>query len=451
MKNQEDIVLIGAGLVGSLLSLFLAKQGYRVAIYERRPDLRKVNISAGRSINLALANRGIYPLQQVGVMSQVEPLLIPMRGRMLHDETGKLQFQPYGQKPHEVIYSISRKLLNNLLMDEAEKTGRVHIFFQHTCHEIDFDTQKLTVLDEFAGQQKIIPFTRVIGTDGSSSFLRKAIMDKTKGVHSEDELGHSYKELTIPSRSDGLFAMEKEALHIWPRGEFMLIALPNLDGSFTVTLFLPNTGEESFSSINDKLSLMEFFKKYFPDVIPLSPHLIEDFFDHPTGRLATVRCQPWHYKDQLLLMGDSAHAIVPFHGQGMNCGFEDCAVFSQCMSEFSDWNEIFANYQKLRKPNCDAVADLALENYVEMRSTVREKSFQLQKQIAFKLEQMFPDLFIPRYSMVMFHRIPYLEAKERGLKQQSILEQCTKGISQIDEVDWHKAKQLVEKTFNISG
>ena len=442
--SDNKITLIGAGLVGSLAAVFLAKRGFEVEVYERRPDMRKEDISAGRSINLALANRGIYPLRQVGLMQQVEKMLTPMKGRMVHDLEGNQNLQPYGQRDEEVIYSVSRADLNTLCMDAAEAEGNVTIHFNQKCTSVDFENQMLTLKDELTGEEYQKPFVRVIGTDGSASAVRDAI----HSVHSEhnyaEQLGHSYKELCIPASADGEFLMEPHALHIWPRGGYMLIALPNMDKSFTVTLFMPNEGQISFEAIDNEEKLLSFFNEHFPDAVPLLPELNKDFFENPTGHLATVRCSPWHYQDKALLIGDAAHAVVPFHGQGMNCGFEDVSEFDAQIEKFAgDWSKIFAETDRLRQPNGNAIADMAIENYITMRDSVRDEKFLLKSALAFELEKRFPDYFCPRYSMVMFHRLPYAEAQNRGVIQEEILSELTKNVNSLETVDFDNAESLV--------
>jgi len=446
-RSTPEITLVGAGLAGSLLAIFLARRGHRVTLLERRPDPRKGSLApqAGRSINLALANRGIAALEEVGVMEHLRSSLIPMAGRMLHDEEGRLKLVPYGNKPHEVIYSVSRADLNALLRDAAEATGCVSIRFGETVTGVDF------------ARRRVLPqntrYEVLIGTDGSASAIRAAVLDRTGGRFDEEPLGHGYKELTIPAADGGGFRMEKNALHIWPRGEYMLIALPNIDGSFTVTLFLPNRGDESFEALTTPEAVRGLFERRFADAIPLMPQLVEDFFGNPTGHLETIRCAPWSFEDHALVLGDAAHAIVPFHGQGMNAAFEDCSAFDLCLENPDrPWNEIFADFEKRRRPNTDAIADMALENYVEMRSTVREPKFQLKKDLSFRLEERHPGRFIPRYSMVMFHTIPYAEAKRRGAIQEVILDELTSGAATVDEVDLARADRLIaERLGTIAG
>ena len=452
-KNQAPtITLIGAGLVGSLCAVLLAKRGYNVVIFERRADMREQSMSAGRSINLALSNRGIHTLKQAGLMSQVEPMLTPMRGRMIHDLNGKQHLQPYGQRAEEVIYSVSRGDLNKLCMTAAEAYGNVTIHFNRRCDAIDFDKKQLTIYNELTEQNEQHGFEQVIGTDGSTSSVRNAIHARHSQQNIVEPLGHGYKELSIPPDSEGNFQMEPEALHIWPRGGYMIIALPNKDASFTVTLFMPNEGELSFDSIDNKDRLQEFFKQQFSDLIPLLPNLETEYFNNPTGRLATVRCNPWHYQDLALLIGDAAHAIVPFHGQGMNCGFEDITELmaqidqhNNCQTAQFNWQAVFSETDKLRQPNGNAIADMAIENYIEMRDSVNDPKFVLQKELAFELEKRWPDQFVPRYSMVMFHRLPYRDAQQRGEIQKAILKELTESIDTIEQVDFDHAKRLVNE------
>lgn len=443
--TRDEITLIGAGLAGSLLAVFLGKRGVPVRVFEKRADLRAVEISAGRSINLALASRGIHALEQAGVMSEVAPLLIPMRGRMIHEEDGSLHLLPYGNKPHEVIHSVSRSGLTALLMDAAEATGHVEILFDHSCRAIDLHRQTAELDVRSVDAVETTDWRILIGTDGSASAVRSTILDAAGGTIDVEPLGHSYKELSIPPGRNGSFRIEQHALHIWPRGEFMLIALPNLDGSFTVTLFLPNEGDESFASLDDSGSLQRFFERRFPDALPLLTNLEEEFFGNPTGHLETVRCWPWSFGSSLIL-GDAAHAIVPFHGQGMNAAFEDCEELDGHLDRFrGNWSKRFARVAERRKPNTEAIADMAIENYVEMRSTVRDPKFALRKELGFRLEEMFPDRFIPRYSMVMFHRVPYAEAQRRGAIQSGILDELTREAERIDQVDFELARRLIAR------
>lgn len=453
MNASKNVLVIGAGPAGSLLAIFLAQRGFGVDVYERRPDMRKVAIPAGRSINLALAERGIQPLRRAGVFSEVEKLLIPMRGRMLHTMGGDLTLQPYGQREDEVIHSVSRSGLNALLMDAAERNHNVRIHFNQRCIDADFDKAEVTFRNDGDGSERTLPMSPCIAADGAFSVVRESMQALPGFTATEEVLGHSYKELTLPPNARGGHQIETNALHIWPRGGFMLIALPNLDGSFTVTLFLPTEGEQGFASLHDSDSLQAFFGATFPDAHALIPDLDRDFFANPTGSLMTVRCFPWHVAGTAALIGDAAHAVVPFHGQGMNCAFEDCAEFDECLDACgSDWQETFRTYDSRRKPNADAIADMALENYVEMRDQVRDTGFVLKKEIAWQLERRYPNRFIPRYSMVMFHHeIPYAEAKRRGAIQSQILDELAADYSTPDEIDYEKAAILIESRLDPLG
>lgn len=427
------------------MSILLASRGFNVSIYECRPDMRRVDIPAGRSINLALANRGINALEKVGLMNEISGHLIPMRGRMIHAETGKVSLQAYGNKANEFIYSAPRGELNKALMNAAESAG-VHIEFDLRCEHLDLDRKTLLLVDDRCGETREAGYDVIIGADGGGSVVRDAIGTLTDGEVIEDFLGHGYKELTIPSGPNGEFLLDKHALHIWPRGGHMLIALPNPDGSFTATLFLPKRGKESFESLHSEDTVETFFNQHFADAVPLLANLAGSFRDNPTGNLGTIRCFPWHYRGDALLIGDAAHAIVPFHGQGMNAGFEDCVALDGCIERHgADWNNVFAEFEAERRPNVEAIADMALENYVEMRDSVRDPKFLLRKELTWKLEELYPDSFIPRYSMVMFHRMPYAEAYRRGIIQAEILEELTASAETVDEVDFARAKRLIEK------
>ena len=445
MKPQH-ITLIGAGLVGSLLAIYLARRGYTVTIYEKRPDMRATAISAGRSINLALANRGIRPLEELGLMQQVRDIIIPMTGRMLHDEQGQTLLVPYGHRPHEVIYSVSRGELNKLLMTAAEATGKVRIVFDTGIEQIDFASQRIRLKHEQTGTVQEAAFELLIGADGGGSVVRKAI-DQQHGVASiEEKLFHSYKELTIAAGPGGRFQIEKNALHIWPRGDFMMIGLPNNDGSFTMTLFAPDQGAVSFAALHDHASFTTFFQQNFADALKLMPDAAETYFRNPTGFLGTVHCPNWTIPGKALLIGDAAHAIVPFHGQGMNCGFEDCFDLNRLLDEQKDnWSDVFAAYEAARKANAEAIAMMAQENYVEMRATVRDPKFQLKKTVGFELENRWPDKFSPRYSMVMFQHIPYAEALRRGRINDDILATLCDTIERPEQVDYALAEKLIQQ------
>ena len=437
---NPHVTILGAGLSGALMSIFLARNARKVVLYERRPDLRKVDMDAGRSINLALAARGIEALKEAGVFEEVEPLLIPMRGRMLHDLDGRQSFVPYGQRPHEVIFSVSRPGLNGVLLDHAQRVYGVTPKFLHAARAIDFDRDELVMLNEVTGDPQRLRMAPLIAADGAGSIVRRAMTGQLGVRVTEDMLEHGYKELTLPASATGTHHVEKHALHIWPRGGFMLIALPNLDGSFTVTLFLPLRGENSFATLDGRDAVDDFFGRHFPDVVPLMPGVAREFLENPIGRMGTVYCDHWAARDKAVLLGDAAHAMVPFHGQGMNCCFEDCAELHRMLEATGDWSRAFRAFEQQRKPNTDAIAAMALENYVEMRDTVRDPKFLLRKELAFELERRYPDRFIPRYSMVMFHHeIPYSVAYERGRIQAGILERLTERVTTLPEVDLQRA------------
>jgi kynurenine 3-monooxygenase len=442
VNDDKIVTIIGAGLAGSLMAILLARRGVAVRVLERRPDLRNRQLPAGRSINLALADRGIHALKVAGVYDAVAPLLIPMPGRVLHDLNGATQFVPYGQRPHEVIYSISRPGLNEVLLGCAERLRSLELRFDQECMAADLASSKLKITshDETHGHTEA--FTRLIAADGYQSVVRHAFLEAHGANASTEFLPHGYKELTLPA-TNGSHRLHRNALHIWPRGGFMLIALPNLDGSFTVTLFLPfessDIGQPSFAMLTDAAGIETFFKQYFPDALALMPGLAEEFLVHPTGKMATVRSNSWTNGRNAVLIGDAAHAIVPFHGQGMNCAFEDCVELDALLQQH-DFGTACELFQQQRLPNANAIADMALENYLEMRDTVRSPKFLLQKELSFELERRFPDRFIPRYSMVMFHHdIPYATAYERGRIQARLLDELTQRATSLSEVDLQQA------------
>lgn len=445
----QPIDVVGGGLVGSLAAVMLAQRGFPVTLHERRPDMRKVDMAAGRSINLVVTARGLQALDIVGLRDQVLELGIPMTGRMLHDEQGDTKLVPYGQKDDEVIYAVSRGILNKTLLAAAGNHPNITIKFDRKCTGYDIADKTLTFLNEGTGDAETTPFTHAIGTDGAWSAMRRGMLKQVMNFNYEQSfLDHGYKELVIPPTADGGFRIDKNALHIWPRRDYMMIALPNLDGSFTCTLFMAYKGENSFENLNTPQDVMAFFNTNFPDAVPLMPDLVDDFFENPTGSMVTVRCFPWAVGDQSVLLGDASHAIVPFFGQGMNSGFEDCTELSNILDQHGqtpDWEQVFDALQHARKPNTDAIADLALENFVEMRDTTSDPKFQLKKDIGFALENRFPGQFIPRYSMIVFHpEIPYAEAQRRGKIQDQILDELCANIQSADQTDWRHAQQLID-------
>ena len=431
--TPNEVTILGAGLSGALMAIYLARRGVAVTLYERRPDLRKVDMDAGRSINLALADRGIHALRSADAYGDVAPLLIPMRGRMLHAVDGTLTFAPYGQRPHEVIHSVSRPGLTRALLDHAQRHYGIEARFLQAARGLDFERDELVMFDEVSGDTYTRRLAPLIAADGAGSVVRRAMTGQL-GVHVvEDPLDYGYKELTLPADPGGRHQVEREALHVWPRGGFMLIALPNLDGSFTVTLFLAlRGGPDSFAALTTHASVDTFFARHFPDVVPRMPRLAREFFEHPVGRMGTVYADEWSARGRAVLLGDAAHAIVPFHGQGMNACFEDCHELDRLLDETGDWARTFGRFTGLRKPHTDAIAAMALENFTEMRDTVRDPKFLLRKELSFELERRHPERFIPRYSMVMFHHaIPYAVARERGEVQAAILADLTEHATSL--------------------
>jgi kynurenine 3-monooxygenase len=437
---SDHITLIGAGLAGTLMATLLARSGRRVTLYESRPDPRQVVWTAGRSINLALAARGLHALELAGIADAVRPLLIPMRGRMLHDLSGGTQLVPYGQRSEEVIYSVSRPGLNDLLIEHAERAG-VEILFGQRC--VDIDDQRVKFLNAADERVTELPLERVIAADGAGSIVRQTLTQVFNVTARSEMLDHGYKELTIRAQA-GRHVFDQNALHVWPRGGFMLIALPNPDGSFTATLFLPLKGEDSFATLTDGAAVETFLTHHFADARAAIPDLAHDFFANPVGEMGTVYCDSWTFGGTTLLIGDAAHAIVPFHGQGMNCAFEDCIELHRLLSD-NDWATACTAFSNTRRRQTDAIAAMALENYGEMRDTVRTPRFQLQKTLSLELERRFPTRFIPRYSMVMFHHeIPYADAFARGGIQSAILDHLTAGCDDLSNIDWEIARQLIE-------
>jgi len=445
MSEKETLNVIGAGLAGSLLSILLAKRGYKVRVYERAADMRLDEVDAGRSINLALAHRGIRALDKANVFERIKPMIVPMAGRQLHNEDGSQQFQAYGNKRHEVIYSLSRSGLNKELISAAEETGLVSFFFSHQCTGVDVNRNKILISN--SNKENIeLDAQHVFACDGAGSKIRRDLYANNLLANRDELLDHAYKELTIPADSNGDYKMIREALHIWPRGQYMLIALPNDDGSFTLTLFMPKQGENGFSQLTNDENITTFFSTHFADTLELIPDLLQDFKNNPEGILGTVYSNPLHWQNKVLLIGDSSHAIVPFHGQGMNSSFEDCLIIDELLEKYDeDWKTIFQQFSIQRKRDVDAIAEMALENYITMRDSVRHADFHLRKDVAWELETRFPDYFIPRYSMVMFHHIPYAEAFKRGKIQAEIVAELSEPITQAHECDFTKAETLVKE------
>jgi kynurenine 3-monooxygenase len=425
MGSTKHIAITGAGLVGSLLAIYLRKRGYAITVFERRVDLRKMDLYAGRSINLALSTRGIKALEEVGLADEIRKAAIPMHGRMMHSLQGDLSFLPYG-KQGQFINSISRSDLNALLINEAEKLG-AEFLFDHRCLQVDLDQTTLTLHNNISNTTTTRQYDLIIGADGAFSAVRGAMQFTDRFDFSQDYIDHGYKELHIPAGAGKAFQLEKNALHIWPRESFMMIALPNPDGTFTCTLFFPFEGKPSFETLRDDQAIRNFFTSNFPDAVKLMPGLLEDFHSNPTSSLVTMKCFPW-VRNKTLLIGDAAHAIVPFYGQGMNAGFEDCRILNQLLGQHQDdWDIVLPEFQRLRKPDTDAIAQLALDNFIEMRDLVADAEFLLRKKIEAKLHELYPDQWIPLYSMVTFNEnIRYSDAYLTGRKQRKIMDEVMK-------------------------
>ena len=421
--QKKETVIIGAGLVGSLLSIYLRKRGHNVTIYERRTDMRKADLVAGRSINLALSDRGIKALEEVGLMEEIRKICIPMHGRFMHNADGSTAYQSYG-KEGQYINSVSRGDLNKKLMDLAEENG-VNIRFNEKCNNINWQKNEIEFEKTTSPEIEHVKADLIFGSDGAFAASRLTHqLQHNLFQYQQYYIDAGYKELTIPAGKNGEFLLEKNALHIWPRGSYMMIALPNIDGSFTCTLFFPFEGEKSFAALDSKEKVQTFFEKEFDDAAALMPTLLEDFFTNPTAGMVTVKCHPWIREDKFALIGDAAHAIVPFYGQGMNCGFEDCVVLNSLIDKYDeDWSAILQEYQQLRKPDADAIADLAVNNFIEMRDKVADPKFLLQKKIEASFSKNHPDKWIPLYSQVTFSpQIRYSDALINGQKQEAIMQ-----------------------------
>src|SRR5260370_7179570 len=418
-------VLMGSGLAGGLLAAYLGRRGYDVDLYERRADPREGNLVGGRSINLALSTRGIHALEQIGIADEVLKHAIPMRGRMIHPAAaGSAPIcAPYDVDPNKHINSIGRAALKPTVIEAAQRYPNVHVKFNHKCTEVDLDSATAQLLNTSTSQPLSAAAGSSIGVDGAFYAVRQEIQHKIKNFqYDESYLAHGYKELTIPPGPDGSWRMEKEALHIWPRKSFMMIALPNPDGSFTCTLFWEFEGPRSFATTKTDDEVCDFFREEFPDALPLMPTLLQDFKDNPTGSLVTIRCAPWFYREKVGLVGDAAHAVVPFYGQGMNAAFEDCVVLDHCLAEFpQDRQRAFAEYFVRRKENADALANLAVENFIEMRDKTASPTFRAKKKLDHLLEALLPGIYLPLYTMVTFTRIPSAQPARRARLQDRIV------------------------------
>ncbi|WP_298525276.1 NAD(P)/FAD-dependent oxidoreductase [uncultured Christiangramia sp.] len=447
MQNHKEVAIVGSGLVGSLLAIFLRKQGHKVTIFDRRPDVRLVEFS-GRSINLAMSNRGWKALREAGIEDEIRELALPLDKRAMHVDDKPVYFQKYGEDG-EAIYSISRGILNRKMIDLAEEAG-AEFRFEEKIWDVDLPNAKLYTGESEKSVWKEYKFDLIFGADGAFSRTRHKMQRQSRFNYSQHFIDVGYKELTIPANADGSHKLDNASFHIWPRGNFMLIAMPNLDGSFTCTLFMPFEGDVSFESLQTEQQADQFFEQYFPDIKDEISNLKRDFFKNPTSAMVTIKCYPWSYFDKITLVGDSAHAIVPFYGQGMNAGFEDISVLNEKMNQHGDnWEIIFEEYQRERKPNTDAIAELSYRNFVEMSSKTADPSFLLRKKIEKKFAQKYPELWVPLYSRVTFSDKAYSDALDIGDYQRGIMDEVMK-IPEIEET-WDskevelKIKDLLNK------
>lgn len=428
MQQPLKIAVVGAGLVGSLLAIYLRREGHIVQVYDRSPDIRKIQFS-GRSINLAMSDRGWKAVDELGISQEIRDIAIPMDKRAIH-VAGQTTHQAYGMNG-EAIYSISRGVLNRKMIDLAEAEG-VEFFFENRVWDVNLQTATLYIGETERGEWTELQFDKIFGADGAFSRIRHRMQRQSMFNYSQEFLPIGYKELNIPPNQDGSHKLDKNSFHIWPHGEFMLIALPNLDGSFTCTLFMPFKGENSFESLTDKAKVQQFFATNFPDAVEIIPNLLEDFFSNPTSYLVTMKCFPWTFQDKVALIGDACHAIVPFYGQGMNAGFEDITVLHECIKEYAgDWNAIFEAYETQRKPNADAIAELSYRNFIEMSTKVSDQKFLLQKKIEKRFAELYPDKWLPLYSRVTFSHRPYQEALDLGDQQEAIMRE----VMQLENIE----------------
>jgi kynurenine 3-monooxygenase len=427
-SSKPDVTIVGTGLAGTLLACSLARAGRRVDLYEKRRDPRRREQEHGRSINLALSLRGIHALREIGLAEEVLKSSILMRGRMIHSPTGEQTFQPYGKDDSQALHSVSRAGLNLQLVEAAARYPSVRLFFEHRCTGLDLHAGTLEFVDSAAGTTVHVPADFIVGADGAYSAVRGQLQKQEHFNYRQDYLGHGYKELTIPAGPDGAFRLEKHALHIWPRGSFMMIALPNQDGSFTCTLFWPFDGPNSFAALQSEDAVLTFFRQQFADAVPLIPTLAHDFLHNPTSSLVTIRCQPWHWDGRVVLLGDACHAVVPFLGQGMNAAFEDCTVLVECLTHHADRRAVFAAYEAARKEHVDTLADLCIDNFLEMRDRVGSNLFVWRKKLGILLHRLFPRWYVPLYVMIEFTRIPYADALRRARRQDWLVRGIVVGL-----------------------
>ncbi|GGI81208.1 FAD-dependent oxidoreductase [Legionella impletisoli] len=438
---MKQVTIVGSGLAGTLLALYLARRGYKVSLYEARGDVRKEPMDGGRSINLALSCRGITSLKAIGLMDQVTNIIVPMRARAIHEEQGEVSFQAFGRHKDEYINAILRSELNALLLNEAEKSPLIELNFNLKLLDIHFEEKKLRFVNA-NNEPVMVDYQRLVGADGAGSFVREAMKQHHHLDYTREFLPHGYKELSISSNHGG--SMVREHLHLWPRDSFMLLGNPNLDDSITGSLFMPNRGKNSFESLDSKEKLMTFFKTHFSDVVDAMPNLVGEFFAHPTGNMSTIKCTKWYYQDHCLLIGDAAHGIIPFFGQGMNCAFEDCRIFDGLLEQYEDqWDQALPAFFEERVKNTLAVAAMSMDNYREIQHDIRDKQFNLKKQIEKELMRRYPDRYVSKHVLVMFTNTPYLEAYAHGQIQTEFIDKICKNTNSFNEIDWARVDALM--------
>ena len=440
---MKKITIIGAGLAGSLLSLYLARRGYDVDVYEARGDVRKTREEGGRSINLALSCRGLTGLATMGLQQDVDKIIVPMRARAIHELQGEVSYQPFGRHENEHINAVLRSDLNALLLDQADLFPKIHIFFDMKLDEFDVHNQLLHFKHKDGSRHKV-HYHHVLGADGATSTLRETLKKEQLIDYTREFLSHGYKELHIGA--DHGADMAREHLHLWPRDSFMLLGNPNRDDSITGSLFLPHKDQYGFEALNDRESLTAFFKQFFPDVHQAMPDLVDEFFSNPTGNMSTIKCSPWYYRDQCLLIGDAAHGVIPFFGQGMNSAFEDCRILDELLDQYHDnWEQVMPAFYTSRKNNTDAVAAMSMDNFHEIHHNIRDKKFNLKKQVEHQLMTIYPERYISKHVMVMFTNTPYAQAKAHGEVQATFLDEICASAESLDDMDWKKVdKAMVE-------
>lgn len=440
--NAQHIHIAGAGLAGTLLAILLVQKGHKVTVFEKRPDPRITGLEGGRSINLALAYRGLHALRVAGLDDEIMPQVVMMRGRMVHDLQGNCNFLRYGKDDSEVIWSVHRARLNLALIEAAQRQG-VDIRFNARITGLDLDRREMQVT--YPDRIETVAYRQLLGADGAGSAVRQALAERGLLHERWQPLGHHYRELEIAPDAHGRFRIDGNSLHIWPRGGYMCIALPNTERTFTVTLFLPAEGEPSFAAIRGPAQARAFFQAQFPDILAELHDFEQDWIDNPESPLSTLYLDSWHHRDQIVLLGDAAHAMVPFHGQGMNCAFEDCLALVDAIEAAEHWNDAISAYESARRENAAAIQAMALENYIEMRDKVDDARFLLERALERRLAELHPDRFVPRYSMVSFRRVPYAVAFRRGAVQRGILRTLTENITDIGEVDYRLASDLIQR------